>query len=154
MNSILTTSFGSSYLLPFDAGDLLKLSTEKRRRSKRGTDRRTSAASIDSFEAIKKRRVRLYLPILDNLALHGLDPGQCLTARELLRRLKAQGHLAQSAERNDVSPRLSELLDAGCVENPPFFLKRVGSDATATVWRITERGRLLSNHLHAQGAKR
>jgi hypothetical protein len=127
-----------------------------RRRPNRRSAYRTSEASLNAFEVIKRRRSKLYLPILEVLSAHGPRPEDCLTAREFLRDLKLKRILAPSAERNQVSPRLNELLNAGCVENPAqvdpagnaqVYLKRVLDDAPAMTWRITERGRALLDHL-------
>lgn len=133
----------------------------RKHQRKRGTERRTSQASVEAFERIKQRRSKLYGPILIIVSQHGPEPERCLTAREILRHLKAQGTLPADAERNDVSPRIFECFEAGCVENPADptdsgkpFLKRTGSDATAMTWRITERGRLLIEHLRSREPRR
>ena len=109
--------------------------------------RRTSAS--ETFERIRLSRAKLYLPILEILAHRGSVLSQCLTAREILRALKERGDLSPGAERNSVSPRLTELLDASCIENPEF-IKHVPGDAPASVWLITPRGRLLLEHLRSQ----
>lgn len=129
-------------------------STYRSCKRKSGSERRTAPASVEAFERIKQRRVKIYLPILETIAEHGPGASSCLTAREILRKLKAARVLSHDAERNHVSPRLTELLEAGCVENPDSFLKDVPGDATASVWRITDRGSLLLAHLRARGAKK
>jgi hypothetical protein len=121
---------------------------------KRTSERRTASASLDAFEAIKRRRVQIYKPILEVVAPCGPEPRLCLTAREILRALKARGVLPGNAERNAVSPRLTELLEAGCVENPAEYLKSVPGDSSAGVWRITERGLLLLEHLRSKTGRR
>ena len=132
--------------LPFD-----EFLQSRPRRRKHGKERNTSPASIDAFESIKGRRVKLYRPILTILSERNPNPEECLTARELLRALIARGDLPPGAERNNVSPRLTELLGAGCVENPLDsdrpYLKRVSNDPPASVWRITARGHLFLAHL-------
>jgi hypothetical protein len=117
-----------------------------RRRRKRGLERVTAEASLEAFEAIKIRRTKLYAPILETMAAHGPRPEDCLTAREILRLLKSRGVLSASAERNQISPRLTELKEAGCVEALDF-LRRVAGDAPASVWRITPRGLLYLSDL-------
>lgn len=128
------------------------------RESKRGSERRTSPVSLGAFEQIKRRRAKLYLPILQMVTLHGPRPEDCLTAREILRALIARGDLPPGSERNAVSPRNCELLQAGCLENPidqetaKPYLKRVAGDAPASTWRITIRGRALLEHLIREAA--
>lgn len=139
--------FGRNLSQPTQTMPLFPEVRSTHRRRKRGTERRTSQASLEAFERIKQRRVKIYLPILETIAEHGPGASSCLTAREILRKLKAAGVLSHDAERNHISPRLTELLEAGCVENPDSFLKDVPGDASASVWRITERGRLLIEHL-------
>jgi hypothetical protein len=90
--------------------------------------------------------VQLYRPILEAVGSAQTQPQDCPTAREILRALIRRGELGPRAERNSVSPRLTELREAGCVEALDR-LKRVGDDAPAGTWRITERGRLLIDHL-------
>jgi len=136
--------------LPFDAG--ASKSTAPRRKRKRHHD--SNEASRAALETGKERFSELEIAILRLLAQHDSEPSRCLTAREILRALVAQGVLSRSAERNSVSPRLSRLLELGCIENPAdskrrtadgfphVFLKRVSGDAAASVWKITERGRL------------
>lgn len=143
MSSVHGFQFGST-TLPFD-----EPVAARRRRRKRGGDRHTSPASIEAFEQIKQRRVKLYSPILELIARNGPEPTLCLTARQILRTLKSKGVLPLSAERNQISPRLTELLLAGCLENPDY-LKSVPGDSTASCWRITERGRLLIEHLQSR----
>lgn len=110
-----------------------------RRRHKRTPERAVREASLDAYERIKKSRVKIYRPILALLAKQPPAPAMCLTAREILRALKASGALGPEAERNQVSPRLTELLEAGCVEQPDY-LKRLPGEAAAGVWRLTTKG--------------
>jgi hypothetical protein len=127
-----------------------------RRRPRGRSPHRTSEASLNAFELIRRRRSKLYLPILELLSARGPRPEECLTAREILRELKLIRILPPLAERNQVSPRLNELLNAGCVENPALvdpagnaqvYLKRVLDDAPAMTWRVTGRGHALLDHL-------
>jgi hypothetical protein len=97
----------------------------------------TATARRDSYAEIRptvSRRLRL---ILRALATHGPQ-----TAREILRRLIAQGDLPPASERNAVSPRLTAAAKTGLVDTLPD-LRTVPGDAPASVWVITERGRLL-----------
>lgn len=120
--------------------------TRRRHRQHRPTE-----ASSLAYEKIKKgNRNKLYRPILIYLSnMSPVDhPSGCPTARDLLRALIKIGHLPEHAERNNVSPRLNELLQAGCIENPlnedgSVYLKSVPGDATASTWRITAKGREL-----------
>jgi hypothetical protein len=103
-----------------------------------------------SFDEVKGRRNKAFLKILRVLSEHNHTENQlCLTARQLLRILYTKGVAKNAYDRNIVSPRLCELLDIGCVENPLitneegeeiFFTKRVDEDAAASVWRITNKG--------------
>ena len=143
-------------LLPFDQFDQLLLTPTSRRRA-RGPARRTSGASLKAFEAIKVRRSRIYKPILEVLAEHGPAAADYLTSRELLRELQERGVLPPCAEVLSVRPRLTELLQAGCLENPldpgdetKIFLKAVAGECRASVWRITPRGRAFLDHLHRE----
>lgn len=125
-------------LLPFEQAppDL-----KPRRRHKRGVEgRRVRDVSVETFERVKSGRSRLYKPILRFLVYCGSEPEQCPTARQILRALKDTGQLPANAERNNVSPRLTELLEAGCVEQPNYQ-KKVQGQAPAGVWRITAKGR-------------
>lgn len=140
-------------VLPFD-----RPAAPAPRKRKRGAARRTSEASLDAFEAIKRRRVKLYRPILEAIVAHGPAAADCLTGREILRALILQDVLPAGAEVLSIRPRLTELLQAGCLENPldpgdavRFFLKTVTGEAPASVWRITGRGRLLIEHLERNG---
>ena len=126
-------------LLPFEQPPASEL--KPRRRHKRSVEGRSVAeASIETYARVKNGRSKLYKPILQLLAECGTRPEQCPTARQILRSLKESGALPHSAERNNVSPRLTELLEAGCVEQPDY-LKQVYGEAAAGVWRITDKGR-------------
>ena len=134
------------FSLPFD--DRPGQSTHRRRR-KRAPERRVSDASLQSLPA-RECRSRLHLTIAEVLSRCGSELKDGLTARQVLRVLKELRVLPPEAGRNATSPRLSEMLDAGLVENlaDPInpdrpYLKRVGSDAAAMTWRLTPRGRLL-----------
>jgi hypothetical protein len=123
--------------------ETLQSGLKPRRRHKKAVEgRRVAEASLEAYERVKKARSGLYRPILKLLSHRGSDPLQCPTAREILAELKAQGILPQNAERNAVSPRCSELLDAGCIEQPDY-IKTVPGQAAAGVWRITDKGREL-----------
>lgn len=140
--------------LPFDSAPVVPPRRPKR---KRGTARQTSEASLGSYERVKKSRREIYSSALEVIAAHGPAPGDRLTAREILRALITNGALPPNAERNQISPRLTELLEAGCLENPAaadgrIYLKRVPGDAPASVWRLTARGRVLLDHLKQQAA--
>lgn len=112
-----------------------------RRRHKKAVEgRRVAEASLDAYERIKKARGGLYKPILTVLAEWTTVPEHCPTARQILRVLKDGEVLPVSAERNQVSPRLTELLEAGCIEQPDY-LKKLPGEAAAGVWRITDKGR-------------
>lgn len=50
-----------------------------------------------------------------------------------------------TAERNQTSPRLTELSKLGCVEALPD-LRKVGDDAPAAAWSITPKGKALLAH--------
>ena len=131
--------------------------THKHQR-KRGAARRRSDVSVDAFEAIKHRRSRLYLPILLYLSECGPRPSDCPTARGILRGLIGRGVLPPNSERNTISPRLCELLQAGCVENPldpdtgEVYRKKTAGDASASAWRVLPRGLLLIDELRRQQA--
>jgi hypothetical protein len=101
----------------------------------------TAEARSISFDRINGKCGRRHRLILQALADYGPQ-----TAREVLRRLIAQGDLPPSAERNQISPRLTELADVGAVESLDD-LRQVGSDPPASVWAITSRGRLMLDHL-------
>jgi hypothetical protein len=149
----------STPFLPFDQPGC------RRRRHKRMAQRRTSEASLLARQSIKDSRRRLDLLILEAISQHGPEPEQCFTAREILRALKAQGHLPPGAERNSVSPRLSALLEDRCVENPldaertnregqPLpYLKRVEGDAVAMTWKLTPRGAQVLELMNKEGSK-
>lgn len=100
-----------------------------------------------SYDEIKGKRSKRHRLILQVLADYGPQ-----TAREVLRRLIEQGHLPPQAERNATSPRLSECAEAGLVETLEE-LRTVGNDAPASVWKITERGILLLEHLREEAQK-
>lgn len=129
-------------LLPFEQAAPSDL--KPRRRYKNAAQgRRVVEASVDAYEKIRNGRSKLYKPILKLLAeCPSSMPADCLTAREILRALQRQGLLPAGAERNNVSPRLTELLEAGCVEQPAYS-KKLPGQAAAGVWRITEKGRAM-----------
>ncbi len=129
--------------LPFD--NLLPVI----RKSRKHKNHRVSEASKLTFEDVKLRRNKAFLMILTLLIeFDSLNPQGLLTAREMLRVLQSRGLVSIKAERNHISPRLSALLDLGCLENAfndegETLLKRVDGDAAASVWRITDKGREL-----------
>ncbi len=146
----------------FDAAQnlstILSLSVEpvSQKRKRKHIEHHLMTASVEAFEQIKTRRNKAYLLILRLLKEFDFaEPERNLTAREMLRLLKSRGQVKPDAERNYLSPRLTELLDFNCVENPMIegaiehYLKRVESDAIASVWRITSRGHELLNCLDA-----
>ena len=142
-------------LLPFDQADQPLTPTSRRRA--RGAARRTSEASLKAFDEIKAKRSRLYKPILEVIAERGPAAADCLTSREILRALIEQDDLPEVAEVLSVRPRLTELSQAGCLENPldpadetKTFLKAVAGECRASVWRITERGRAFFDYLQQQ----
>lgn len=100
-----------------------------------------------SYDTAKQTRSKRHKLILQALADYGP-----MTAREVLRRLIEQGHLPPTAERNATSPRLSECAEAGLVETLEE-LRVVGSDAPASVWKITDKGVEFLNHLRREGSK-
>jgi hypothetical protein len=122
-------------------------------KSRKHKQHRVGEVSRMTFDEVKKKRNKTFLKILRVLSRHSHSQAElCLTARQLLRLLHARGEAKNPNDRNIVSPRLCELLDLNCVENPviineegdeAFFTKRVDDDAVASVWRITERGREL-----------
>lgn len=112
-----------------------------RRRHKKAVEgRRVAEASLDAYERIKKARGGLYRRILEILSGWPTETELCPTARQILSDLKYDGILPANAERNNVSPRLTELLKAGCIEQPDY-LKKIPGEAAAGVWRITDKGR-------------
>jgi hypothetical protein len=111
-----------------------------RRRARSLPERRVTEASLTAYDKIVRSRCRLYKPILRLLQGRGPNPEDCLTAREILRALITLGVLPAHAERNNVSPRLTELLEAGCVESVPDFLKAGRGEPSASVWRLTSKG--------------
>ncbi|MEN3335670.1 MAG: hypothetical protein V7641_5035 [Blastocatellia bacterium] len=119
--------------LPFDSSPPLA----SRRRKRNASTEATAQARADAFDKIKGKRGKRHLLILHAIAQHGP-----MTTRQVLRCLVAQGHLPPTAERNQVSPRLSEMAEAGCVEALDE-LRVVGDDTPATAWKITPRGQLL-----------
>jgi hypothetical protein len=112
----------------------------RRRKRNVAHSQSTAEARAISLNQVKSKCGRRHRLILQVLADYGPQ-----TAREVLRRLIAQGHLPPTAERNQTAPRISELADMGAVEAGEVC--RVGTDAPAATWAITERGRLLLNHL-------
>jgi hypothetical protein len=124
------------------------------RKSRKHKQHRVNEVSKLTFDEVKKKRNRAFLMILGLLVeFDSLNPQLLLTAREMLRLLQSRGLVSIKAERNHISPRLSVLLDLGCIENPfnkdeETFLKRVDGDAAASVWRITDKGRELLACLH------
>jgi hypothetical protein len=127
------------------------------RKSRKHKQHRVSEASKLTFEDVKLRRNKAFLMILVLLTEFDFNDSQrLLTAREMLRVLQSRELVGSKAERNHISPRLSALLDLGCVENPTVinedeeetFLKRVDGYAAASVWRITDKGRELLACLH------
>lgn len=134
--------------------------TQRQHKRKRAPERRVSEASRQALPT-KECRSRLHLAIAQVLSESGSEPTNCLTARQVLRLLIERRVLAPDSERNATSPRLSEMLDAGLVENPadPIdsdrpYLKRVGSDAPAMTWRLSPRGLMLLDHLRSKGANK
>jgi DNA-binding transcriptional ArsR family regulator len=97
----------------------------------------TAEAREISYDKVKSARGKRHLLILAALAQYGP-----LTARQVLRALISQGHLPTTAERNQVSPRLSELAEADYIEALDE-LRTVDDDPPASVWKITQRGRLV-----------
>jgi hypothetical protein len=130
--------------LPFDS------SPPTVRKSRKHKQHRINEVSKLSFDEVKKKRNKAFLKILRVLSNHNHQENlHCLTARQLLRILHTKGEEKKAYDRNIVSPRLCELLDIGCVENPVictdegeevFFTKRVDEDAAASVWRVTDKG--------------
>lgn len=104
----------------------------------------TAAARSISFDKIKGKRSKRLMLILRTLSEHGP-----LTARQILRLLIEQRYLPPAAERNQVSPRISEATEAGCIEALEE-LRTVGSEPPASVWKITERGLLLLDELQCR----
>lgn len=130
------------------------------RKSRKHKQHRHTQASALSFDEIKLKRNKIFLMILSVLAEFDFnDAQQCLTAREMLRLLKVRGLVKPAAERNYLSPRLTELFDLGCIDNPQneegqAFIKHVEGDKPASVWKISDKGReLLSclTELHKEG---
>jgi hypothetical protein len=118
------------------------------RKSRKHQHHQVSQVSRTTFEEVKRKRNKAFLKILRVLSLHShADADLCLTARQLLRILYARNEAKNPNDRNIVSPRLCELLDLNCVENPTegegMYRKRVDDDAPASVWRLTDRGREL-----------
>jgi hypothetical protein len=119
------------------------------RKSRKHKQHRLCDASRLLFEDVKTRRNKAFLLILNLLTQYDFDtPDLCLTARQMLNILKEGGDVKPTAERNYLSPRLTELYDLGCVENPidvegEAFIKHVEGDSAAHNWRITDKGREL-----------
>jgi hypothetical protein len=115
------------------------------RRRKRNVARSTATAEARalSFDQIRSKCSKRHKLILQALADYGP-----MTAREVLRRLIAQGNLPPTAERNQTAPRLSELADMGAVEAGE--VRRVGTDAPAVTWAITPRGLALLDRLRGK----
>lgn len=110
--------------------------SQRPRKSNVAHSEATAESRSLSFDNMKGKRSKRHRLILQALAKHGAQ-----TAREVLRRLIDEGSLPPTAERNAISPRLSELAEVGCVETLEE-LRIVGNDAPASVWQITEKGRL------------
>src|SRR5687768_450978 len=117
--------------LPFDSPPAVRKSRKHRRH-------RIETASALVFDEVKTHRNKAFLMILNLLLEFDFNESQrLLTAREMLRVLQSRALVSSKAERNHISPRLSALLDLGCVENPTVinedeeitFLKRVDGDA-------------------------
>lgn len=125
----------STPLLPFEEGMRIKTTAPPRKPNIPHSEATAESRSL-SFDDMKGKRSKRHRLILECLAKHGAQ-----TAREVLRRLVEQGDLPSSAERNATSPRLSELAEVGCVETLEE-LRIVGNDAPASVWQITEKGKL------------
>lgn len=133
MSSIARTqNFATQPHLPFA---LVEASPERRVDSTPCCSATTEAREL-AHEKIKSKRSKRYCLILLALDKHG-----SMTARQVLRILIKQGDLPPSAERNQVSPRLTELSKAGCVETLEE-LRQIGIDDPASAWCITKRGRL------------
>ncbi len=133
--------------LPFDSPPAIRKSRKHKRH-------RITTASALLFDEVKTHRNKAFLMILRLLVeFDSLNPQRLLTAREMLRVLQSRGLVSIKAERNHISPRLSVMLDLGCLENAfndegETLLKRVDGDAAASVWRITDKGRELLACLH------
>lgn len=105
----------------------------------------TAEARGMAYDKVKSARGKRHKLILGVLAQHGP-----MTARQILRALIEQRHLPTTAERNQVSPRISELAEADYIEALDD-LRTVGDDPPASVWKITQRGRLVLEQEEAQG---
>ena len=127
------------------------------RKHRQHTSRETAVETYERVRGKSNKAYKITLPLL--IEFDSYDYDRLLTSREIFIILKGRNLLPPRAEVGYIRPRLTELLNLGCVENPrrvdgTDFRKSVAGYPASVVWKITLRGReLLECLLKNQGSE-